>query len=280
MDCGRCAGPRCGECRGVKSRHRIDWPRHTPWLYRGFCRYCARYARKHFHAVRLSRESAAIPDGDTPILVVLNHPGWWDPIIGFLLSRSFGTRTHFGAMEAKALEKYSIMKRLGIFGVDRESFAGVAAFLRTGTAILSVPGNVLWITAQGRFADVRVRPLALESGVGHLAARMTTGLVLPIAIEYVFWNESRPEALVRIGEAIPINPTTQSTGQDWTARIESALASTLDALNAEAMARDSQQFTSLVEGSSGVGGIYDLWRRLRSTLRGQRFDARHEQVKP
>lgn len=61
-------------------------PHRWHWLIRGFRRYCTRYVRKHFHAVRLSRSGAALPNTDEPILVVLNHSSWWDPLIGIVLS--------------------------------------------------------------------------------------------------------------------------------------------------------------------------------------------------
>ena len=46
--------------------------------------------------------------------------------------------------------------------------------------------------------------------------------------------------------------------------IEAALTRNLDALNAEATRRDPTAFTELLAGKSGVGGFYDLWRRLKS----------------
>ena len=45
-------------------------------------------------------------------------------------------------------------------------------------------------------------PRSTRPGVGHLAARLTRGWVVPIAVEYSFWTESKSEALVRIGETL------------------------------------------------------------------------------
>lgn len=251
-------------------------PQQWSWLFHGFRNYCVRYARKHFHGVRLSKSSAAIPLDGTPILIAMNHPSWWDPIIGFVLSRLFADYRHYGAIDARAVEKYAFLKRAGLFGVELNSLRGAAAFLRTGESILSHDRVALWITAQGEFADVRRRPLALRSGVGHLAARMTRGCVLPIAVEYCFWNESKPEALVRIGP--PLMPQ-RLGGKDWTLRIESELTKTLDELAHEAMTRDAGRFTTLTAGRVGVGGIYDLWRRGKAMLRGEKFDPAHEAAK-
>jgi 1-acyl-sn-glycerol-3-phosphate acyltransferase len=251
-------------------------PRRWPWLVRGFRKYACRYVRKHFHAVRLSRSGGTFPATDEPLLVVLNHPSWWDPLVGIVLSREFADRDQFAAIDAVAVQKYRFFTRLGFVGVDTKSLRGAAEFLRTGAAILSGPRRVFWVTAQGRFTDVRERPLALRSGVGHLAARLAAGIVLPVALEYAFWSERTPEALVRLGEPLRVAEHPGLTGKQWTALVEAALTRNLDALGAEAMRRDPAAFTELLSGTTGVGGVYDGWRRVKAWLRGKKFDPSHD----
>jgi 1-acyl-sn-glycerol-3-phosphate acyltransferase len=251
-------------------------PHRWPWLIRGFRRYACRYVRKHMHAVRLSKSGCAFPISDEPLLVVLNHPAWWDPMIGIVLSCELPGRDHFAAIDAVAVDRYSFFRRLGFVGVDTKSLHGAKNFLRTGSEILSQPNRVFWVTAQGRFTDVRERPLAFQSGVGHLAARLKRGIVLPVALEYTFWTERTPEALVRIGEPLNVGEHPGLNGKQWTTLIEGALTRNLDVLNAEATKRDPSAFTELLSGKSGVGGFYDLWRRLKSWARGRKFDSSHD----
>jgi 1-acyl-sn-glycerol-3-phosphate acyltransferase len=252
-----------------------ELPQRWRWLMRGFQRYCRRYVRKHFHAVRLARTSAPIP-ASGPLLVVLNHSSWWDPLIGVILADTFPGRDHFAAIDAAAVERYAVFKRLGFVGVDQSSLRGAVAFLRTGEAILSELNRVFWVTAQGRFADVRERPLNLRAGVGHLAARLRDGAILPVALEYTFWTERTPEALIRIGEPLAVSEHPGLNGKQWMKLIEDALTTALDGLNADAMSRDPAKFTTLLEGRTGVGGFYDRWRRFQSWIRGERFDPSHE----
>ncbi len=251
-------------------------PEQWPWLFNGFRRYCVKYARRNFHGVRLSKSSAPLPLDGAPILIAANHPSWWDPITFFILSRDFTSCQHYGAIDAQAVEKYRFMKRAGLFPVEMNSVRGAAQFLRTGQAILKRDHVVLWITGQGQFVDVRQRPLGFRSGVGHLAARMTRGWVLPLAVEYPFWNESKPEVLARFGPPIAVKDHGNRDGKAWTTQIEAEVTQTLDALNAEAMTRNAGQFTSMIRGRVGVGGVYDLWRRSTAWITGRRFDASHE----
>ena len=252
-----------------------DLPKRWLWLIGWFRWYVKRYLRKHFHAVRLSKASAPWPAGDIPVVVVLNHPGWWDPLLAVLLVDFCPDGEHYAAIDAVAVRKYRVFEYLGFIAVDTHSLRGAAQFLRAAEAALAAPNRSLWLTAQGRFSDVRARPLALRSGVGHLAARLPDAVVLPVAIEYVFWNERTPEALVRIGTPISTAAHPGLKPKEWTERTEAALTEALDGLNRESVARDPALFTMLLSGKVGVGGFYDGWRRLVASLRGRRFDPSH-----
>jgi 1-acyl-sn-glycerol-3-phosphate acyltransferase len=253
-------------------------PTRWNWFVNGFRRYVRKYVRKHFHAVRVSHTTSPLPDDGSPLLFVLNHPSWWDPMIGVVLADLFPTYTHYAAIDAVMLKKYWAFNKLGFFGVDQTSLRGAAEFLKTGTEILSADKRAVWVTAQGNFADVRTRPLNLRSGVGHLAARLARGWVVPIAVEYTFWTESKPEALVRVGEPLSVNreaKTSAGRGKAWTQQIEAALTASLDVLNAETASRDPGKFTELLGGTAGVGGVYDAFRRSVAFVSGTKFDPSH-----
>jgi 1-acyl-sn-glycerol-3-phosphate acyltransferase len=252
-------------------------PRRSAWLFGVFRRYAERYVRRHFHAVRVSKEGP-VPDlSSGPIVIVMNHPSWWDPMIGLVLTRWMPPdRIHYAPIEEQGLAQYRFLERLGFFGIEVGTMRGYLAFLRRSQSILSHPKSVFWITAQGEFVDPRARPIRLKKGIGHLAHRLPTGTIIPMAIEYPFWNDRCPEALVRFGAPNTVSPGTQRSPAAWTARIEHALQETQDRLGEESRRRDPAAFTTILGGSSGVGGIYDLWRRVRARLRHEPFEAEHQ----
>ncbi len=144
--------------------------------------------------------------------------------------------------------------------------------------MLADPRGTLWVTAEGRFTDPRQRPLTLRPGISHLARHVPNLVFMPLAIEYCFWNESRPEALARFGPAMAFSEDLDPA--EINARLTAALTDTMDALAREAMTRDPALFRPLLRGGSGVGGVYDMWRRLGSWFRGQRFDPAHARRTP
>lgn len=255
--------------------------RRIPWLVGLFTGYVRRFLRRHFHAVRLARRGARplLPDG--PVVVAMSHPSWWDPMVGIALMDRLGNRVHVAPIEARALGRYRFFERLGFFGIEPGTRAGYRRLLQVGDEVLSRKDAALWITPAGRFADVRRRPLALRPGVGHLARRLRGGAILPVALEYTFWSERLPEALVRFGEPIPVADGTTRSAEDWTARIEEALTHAQDHLARDAMSRDPGAFETILSGLHGGGGttwIYDLWRGLRARLGGRRHSRDHASV--
>lgn len=263
------------------SRRRDDWtpPHFSPRLYRWFLVYLRRYARRSFDAVRLSRAVPPPPaDPDVPIVVYSNHPSWWDPIMFMLLADAcLPGREGYGPMDARALERYGFFRRLGIFGVDLESRRGAVEFLRNATWVLERPGAVLWLTAEGRFTDPRRRPVTLAPGLAHVARSLDRGLLVPLALEYPFWNERLPVALARLGEPLRAESAPLRSVADWQAALETRLAETMDGLAEESRARDPEAFVDLLEGRKGVGGVYDAWRRVRAAARRERFSPAHDE---
>jgi 1-acyl-sn-glycerol-3-phosphate acyltransferase len=210
------------------------------------------------------------------VIVCLNHPSWWDPLIAITLANSaFKHRSHYAPIDSVALQRYRIFDRLGFFGIDPNSLKGAARFLQTARSILADQQSVLWITAEGSFTDVRIRPVQLRSGAGHLLHSMKSGWVVPLALEYTFWEERCPEALAAWGEPIPVGDGEQRTPAEWTERIARGIEHTSDRLAMASRKREKKAFEVVVSGSAGIGGIYDAWRAFKARMHGDRFVSQH-----
>ena len=255
---------------------RLEAPRVQRRLLQLFHLYARWYLWRHMHAIRVNTLRPPKLDG-LPVIVCMNHPSWWDPLVAlFLASRLWPRRRHYGPIDARMLEKYRFFRNLGFFGVDPGGGPrAAAAFLATSTAILSDPDACLWITAEGEFADVRRRPLQLKPGLAHLARRLPRGLILPLAIEYTFWTESTPEALLRFGQPLQVGGGRGESTGEWNRRLASQLETEMDQLAARAAARDPAGFRVLLSGDSGTGSFYDWWRCLRARVAGREFDRAH-----
>ena len=249
-------------------------PTVSPFLSWGFGWYVHRYLRRHFNAVRVAKQTKPdLPKGEV-VICYMNHPGWWDPLVGYFLNSEFlDGRTAYAPIDIQALEQYPVFRKLGFYGVDLNSFEGAKQFLAITREVIKKSQVAIWITPTGRFVDVRARS-EFQPGLGHLAASAGGVMLLPVAVEYTFWEERTPEALVEFGPVIRTTRSEQSKN-DWQSELESQLASAQARLAKKAIARDASQFDVALGGQAGVGGWYDFARRTRSRLNGTDFDPRH-----
>jgi 1-acyl-sn-glycerol-3-phosphate acyltransferase len=260
--------------------HEHELPTFSRRLHGWFMLYVRRYFRRHFHALRLLQESGAAPGppaiADEPVIFYANHPGWWDPLIFLLLAEKlFPTRLNYGPIDATALGKYRFMERIGFIGIDPGSRRGAARFLRLARAAGRRGDVIFWVTSQGEFADPRRRPVTIRPGVAHAAAAADRGFIVPVAVEYPFWTEPLPEALVAFGPALSLAAAAGRPAREWSDVLEQALAATQERLATAAIRRDPHAFRVLASGTVGVGWAYDSLRRAAAWLRGERFDASH-----
>ena len=249
-----------------------------PGMTRFFAGVMARQMAGSFRAVRLARPGLPDLPSGRPLVVYANHPSWWDPAFLMMLhARLFPGREGYGPIEAAMLERYGFFRRVGLFGVE-EGTRGAVRFLSTSQAILTDPRRVLWVTAQGRFADPRERPLGLRPGVAHLMARMPGAVAVPLALEYPFWSEKRPEALAAFGT--PLDASQGGEAAAWAERLERALTQAGDRLAGLAQARDPSAFEHVLTGKAGVGGVYGTWQRLKALAKGERHVPDHMAERP
>lgn len=242
-----------------------------------FTWYSRRYLRRHFHSLRVSLPRLPPRRLELPTVIYSNHASWWDPIVGLLLKQEFFPQKNvYVPMEAAALARYGFFRRLGAFGVEAGTAHGAATFLRASKSILRDRANLLWLTPQARFTDARERPVQLKPGIAHLPRLAPRLCFLPVAIEYVFWEERLPEILVAFGQPMEVSSDDRVVkSQAWLEIFSSQLRQTQEALAAEALRRQPAAFRCLLNGRSGVGGIYDRWRGLRARLMGQQFRPQH-----
>ncbi len=254
-----------------------ELPQTSARLLGWFTWYARRYLRRHFHSVRISRSGLPPAMHDLPAVIYSNHAAWWDPLVGLTLqAHCFPARKLFVPMDAVALARYGIFRRLGFFPVEQRTARGAVQFLRTASAILRSSENLLAITPQSRFADVRERPVRFEGGLGLLATRTERAVFIPFAAEYVFWEERLPEILVRFGAPVAVQQqAAPQTSAEWTRRFEANMQANQDVLAAEALRRNPDDFETILRGAAGQGGVYDWWRSLWARVRGKAFQKEH-----
>jgi 1-acyl-sn-glycerol-3-phosphate acyltransferase len=241
-----------------------------------------RYLKKNFHSFRVAKENfpqlAELEESKHLLVIYMNHPSWWDPMIGLFLSQKlFSRRRHYAPIDSLALERYGFFKYLGFFPLQIDHpLTAARQFKEACDSIAAESKSTIWITGEGKFSDPRQRPIHLVSGLHHLGENFRVTF-LPLAIEYSFWEERYPEVLVGFGKPIEIEPENRSD-KNLQKLLTDRLEITMNQLAQRSMKRQQDDFIILLGGNVGVGGVYDLWRSFKARLSGKKFVREHGKI--
>jgi 1-acyl-sn-glycerol-3-phosphate acyltransferase len=218
-----------------------------------------------FHRVWLRIDGPLPHPAEGPLIITMNHPGWWDGYMAFLLDKEvFGARIDsYIMMEEKQLRAYRFFTLCGAFSVDRRrpgeaerSIGYIARLLRERRR------RVLWILPQGRIAPNDRRPITVYPGAARVAIKAGGAMIWPVALRYEFRGEQQPEAFIRCGPARYADPGADE--RELTEAIRESLTAAVDSLRDEVNGERLDGYRTLMAGRPGVNRLFDgLLRLLR-----------------
>ena len=234
--------------------------------------YVTRYMfPSHFHNIFMGEDSlAAIQQHKGPLVILVNHPTWWDPLICLHIAHALlPHRKHFAAIDKKMLDRYKVFKQLGFFGVESHSFSGARNFLEVGDQLLSQNDATIWITPQGVMTDNRAE-IKFLPGVSTFLNHQQNISCVTLGIEYAYWFESTQEVLTQFGSLHSISPKVSIE------ELEKDMQSILLKLQNASLQRNFLNSISIFRGKSGVlSGNSILGRFLRKFLSKKSYGADH-----
>ena len=189
------------------------------------------------------------PDGT---LFLANHSNWWDLFLVHTLSETIPV-DGYGMMEHANLKRFGFFRKIGAFSVDRTDPVSIRASLDYAVELLKQPRAGVWIFPQGKIVPNDRRPLGFQPGIRALIRRAGRVRVVPVAFRYEFWQDERPEALVRFGPARWVEP---DQGPVVVEQWETAVTQQLDQLKTDAVAESAERFSLILGGKPSISERY------------------------
>jgi hypothetical protein len=167
----------------------------------------------------------------------------------------------FCMMEEKELRRYRFFTWIGAFSVDRQdarSAMGSVAYI--SRLLAERHDRALAIFPQGEITSNDRRPLAMFSGMAHVARRAGGATLWPVALRYELRGEQRPEAFIRAGPShfAPADLDARALTGEAGARLTVAC----DALRDEVNADQLEGYRVLLRGRPGPDKLFDAARGL------------------
>lgn len=231
-----------------------------------FERYARYYFKRHFSGLYVAGPPENFRPEDGPYAFYLNHPSWWDPLVGLMLAQRFArTVTNFAPMDSRMLEKFGFFRRLGFFGIEKGTGRGAMQFRQSCRAILERRTTGIWLTPQNDFADARQRPPKFKEGLAMLPELCDGVCFVPLALEYSFGSERLPFVAARFGTPAHSWSYPYFNRTEWNEFLSDRLEQTQNGLAHDVMSRSIFNCPRIVSRRSGTGGVYGFWQKLRGT---------------
>ena len=187
--------------------------------------------QNRFYAFRYNGiENYAETDRDVPTILFSPHCNWWDGIVLYNIThRIFRKEIRLMVEE---LNRFPLLRRAGAFSVNKKSPQSAMKALQYSVDVVGDTRNILGIFPQGIIRPPHFRPIQFQTGLAYIAQNAVKKYgrvnLLPVAIDYTFFRDNRPEVIVEFGKRIELTSDRSYDRKELTHCLENALAEVCD----------------------------------------------------
>ncbi|HIQ89142.1 TPA: lysophospholipid acyltransferase family protein [Candidatus Galligastranaerophilus faecipullorum] len=135
------------------------------------------------------------------------HNNWWDGVLAYnivyRIIKKVIKKLRFRFM-IEEMNRFPLFQYVGCFPINKKSPQASMKFLRYAVTTLKDPDIAFWIFPQGIIRPPMYRPEIFQSGLAYIvkeAVKQFGGVnLVPVAINYTFLRQDRPEILIEFGE--------------------------------------------------------------------------------
>ena len=146
-------------------------------------------------------------DPKMPIIMFAPHSNWWDGIVGYHITHRILKKEI--RLMVEELNRFPLLRRSGAFSVNKKSPQASMDALKYSIEQVGDLNNILYIFPQGIIMPPNARPIELRSGLAYIAEKAAQKYgkigLMPVAVNYFFLRDNRPEVLVEMGEIIELS---------------------------------------------------------------------------
>ncbi len=170
---------------------------------------------------------------DVPTILFAPHCNWWDGIVLYNTThRIFHKEIRLMVEE---LNRFPLLRRGGAYSVNKKSPQSAMKALKYSVDVVGDLRNILCIFPQGIIRPPHFRPIEFQTGLAYIAENAVKRYgkvnLIPMAVDYAFFRDNRPEVIVEFGKRIELrqgNELDKMSRKELTHYLEHALSETCD----------------------------------------------------
>ena len=161
--------------------------------------------QNRFYAFRYKGAEDVIEKG-VPTILFAPHCNWWDGIVLYNIThRIFHKEIRLMVEE---LNRFPLLRRGGAYSVCKKSPQSAMKALQYSVDVVGDLKNILCIFPQGIIRPPHFRPIEFQTGLAYIAQNAVKRYgkvnLVPLAIDYCFFRDNRPEVIVEFGSKIEL----------------------------------------------------------------------------
>lgn len=134
------------------------------------------------------------------------HSNWWDGLTGYVtihfILKKFGKFRM--RLMIEEMNRFPLFQYVGCFPINKKSAQSAMKSLSYAANTLKDPDIAFWLFPQGIIRPPHYRPEIFQSGLAYMAqnaAKKFGGVnLIPVATNYTFLRQDRPEILLEFGK--------------------------------------------------------------------------------
>jgi len=146
-------------------------------------------------------------DSKVPTIFFAPHTNWWDGIVGYNICNRLCKKEI--RLMIEELNRFPLLRRGGGFSVNKKSPQASMEALKYSVRGLKDVNNILYLFPQGIINPPNHRPIVFQSGLSYIAQKAVKAYgkvnLFPIAVNYLFLRDNRPEVWVEFGDLIELS---------------------------------------------------------------------------
>lgn len=186
--------------------------------------------QNRFYAFRYNGfENYSNRDKTVPTILFAPHSNWWDGIVLYNTTHRICKKEI--RLMVEELNRFPLLRRGGAYSVNKKSPQSAMKALKYSVDLLKDLRNQLCIFPQGIIRPPHYRPIEFQTGLAYIAQSAVKKYgkinLIPLAIEYCFFRDNRPEVVVDFGKCIELTDKNIDR-HEYTKFLEQALTETCD----------------------------------------------------
>ena len=206
-----------------KSKNDPFWTFIADWFFFGMI-------ENRFYSMKIKgKDNLTNANKDFPCIFYAPHSNWWDGLVGYNLCRRVLNKKINIMVEE--LNRFPILSLVGAFSVNKSSPQEAMKALKYSVEVLKDKKKVIWIFPQGIINPPNARPFNFQTGLTYIAQNSVKAYggvnLCPVAVNYTFLREDKPEIIIDFGEPI-ILTTAEQNRHELTNQLEEKFTNLCD----------------------------------------------------